>query len=75
MLLPEKTVVPVEVMLMVPAVALPPFAIVLAMVVFPAPAIVRVRLVPLPEEVRLYPPLKTNEPPATELMLWLPCDI
>jgi hypothetical protein len=73
-LLPENTVVPVEVTLTIPAVALPPFAIVLAMVVFPAPAIVRVRLVPLPEEVRLYPPLKTNEPPATELMKLLPFD-
>ena len=63
-LLPERMVVPVPVTVTVPDVAVPPFAITLFTVAFPAPAKIKARVVAL--EDRSIPPLKTMAPAETE---------
>ena len=62
---PEKVLVPVLAETIAPFVAVPPLAITLATVIFPAPAKVKVRPAELFAGVRSIPPLNTNDPPET----------
>ena len=65
MLLPDRIVLPLDVTVIAPAVAVPPLAMIELTVIVPAPASVSVLLCALPLVVRLTPELKSKEPPAT----------
>ena len=70
MLLPERTVTPVEVTVTTPAVAVPPLAMTLLAVKLPAPAMVRVLL--LAEVERSRVPVIDKAPPATDCQVEFP---